>query len=175
MVEVQSVGKAVVVLWEGAAGLWDLVVQIDVGSHEEVGPAVVVQVAHDGGAVPLRRGDAGGRSAFGEGAVAVVPEQRVRPVSGDVEVPPAILVEISGDAAVAPHCQIGTRRCTDVGEGAAIVAVQRVAREAALLLPEIDLVLGVRVDEVEVQPAVVVVVDPAEGGYHVCWINGYTH
>src|SRR5207237_5904261 len=43
---------------------------------------------------------------------------------------------------------------------------ERAARKAAVLLPLRDIAVGIRVDDEEVEPAVVVVVEPAEPAAH---------
>ncbi len=146
---------------------------VGVARDEQIGAPVAVHVADGGAGVPARRVDSGRARALGEGAVAVPPEQRVVAVGGDVvaggrheQVGVPVLVEVGGDAAVAAELQVGARAAAHVLEAPPDVVEERAPRQAALRRPEVVLVVRVGVDDVEVEPAVVVVVEPAEAASH---------
>ncbi len=131
VVQVEPVGQAVVVLWEGAGRFGDALGQVDVTGHEEVGPAVGVQVAGDRTGVPFRRVQAGCVRPFAERAVSLVPQQGIGAVGGHEEVGAPVAVEVSGDTAGSAHRQVGAGLCADVSEHAALVAIESVPRQAA--------------------------------------------
>ncbi len=140
--------------------------------HEEVGPAVVGQVADVG----AHGGEAGGRHLlrqdFAERPVLVV-EVEVVPfeeVVGDVQVGPAVAVQVphadaqaEGDLALVDAGLLG-----DVRERAPVVAEELVAAQrvalAAPVLPEVELADRRErvVQEVEVEVPILVIVE--EGG-----------
>ena len=144
----------------------DRSVEVGIARDEQVRPAVAVHVADRRSGVPPEIVDPGGLGALGERTVAVVPEERTRARRRDIQVRPTVEVEICSDAPVAPNCEVGAGTRAHVRERPVHVVEQAAAREAALLLPAIRLALGVGIDDVEVEPAVVVVVDPAEPPAH---------
>ena len=173
VVQVEPVADGGEVGREAARRARDRGVDVRVAGNEEVRSAVAVHVADRGARVPARVVDPGRAGALGEGAVSVPPEQRVVPVGGDVvaggrdeQVRVPVLVEVARDAAVAAKLQVGARAAADVVEAALDVVEERAPWQAAVLRPEVVLVVRVGVDDVEVEPAVVVVVEPAEAAAH---------
>ena len=75
-------------------------------------------------------------------------------------------VEVARDAAVAAKLQVGARAAAHVLEPALDVVEERAPRQAAVSPSSGRIVVRVGVDGVEVEPAVVVVVDPAEAAAH---------
>ena len=148
-------------------------VGVGVSGHEQIRAAVAVHVADRGTGVPARRVDPGRAGAFREGAVTVSPQERVVAVGGDVvargrhvEIRVAVEVEVGGDAAAAPELQVRPRAAAHVLESAVHVVEERAAGETAALRPAGVFVVRIRVDDEEVEPAVVVVVDPAQAAAH---------
>ena len=79
----------------------------------------------------------------------------------------AVAVEVARDAAVPLDGRVGVRPGTDVHESAAADVLEEGApRQPAALLPPGRVGVGVGVDREEVEPAVVVVVEPAEAAAH---------
>ena len=100
----------------------------------------------------------------GEGAVAVVAEERVAAQAGDEQVGVAVVVVVGGDDAqvVAPAGH--ARGLGHVGERAvAVVVVQAVPVAGPVLLERLD---RRAVDDVDVEPAVVVVVEERDARDH---------
>ena len=141
-------------------------VRVRVAGDEEIGAAVAVHVGDRCAGMPAEGDDAGLARALGERAVAVVPEEHVVRRRRHVEVGVAVAVEVGGDAALAANGHVGVRRLRHVHEPAAHVAEQGAGRRAAVLRPQRELRVGVVVDREEVEPAVVVVVEPADSAAH---------
>ena len=155
------IGQTQVVLGKSAGRLRDFLVQINIGRHEKVGPSIPVEVADHRRAVPFGRRYSGCLGPFPEGAIPIIPEQGVGALGGYVKIPPAIAVEIRGYAAIASYRQIGLAGFAHVSKRTPQVAVECVARQPALELPVAHFCFGVAVDQIQIQPAVVVIVDPA--------------
>ena len=101
------------------------------------------------------------------------PQERVVAVGGDVvaggrhvEVGVAVQVEVGRHAAVAAELQVCARAAAHVDEPAAHVVEQGTAGQAAVLRPAHVVLVRVGVDDEQVEPAVGVVVDPAQAGAH---------
>ena len=148
----------------GGAG--DRPVHLGVAGDEQVGPPVAVHVADGRAGVPAEGDDPRRAGALRERAVPVVPEQLVVRGGRDVEVGEAVAVQVGGDAALSSHREACPRRAGDVHEPPVVVAEQCAARQAAVLVPCADVGLGVVVHDEQVEPAVVVVVEPAEPAAH---------
>ncbi len=73
-IEVQSVWQTVIVLGESAAGLGDFMIQVDIGGHKKVRPAIPIEIADDRRAVPFRRSDSGGDPTLDKGAIPLIPK-----------------------------------------------------------------------------------------------------
>ena len=138
-------------------------VELDVPANEQVEVAVAVVVGEAATGRP-----AGGRHAqvlrhVGEGALAGVAVQPVPADPGDVDVLPAVAVDV-GDAQ--PHAPAGMGN-TGLGGDVAKRAVAQIAVESARR--RLRVVRGVdreRVDEVDVQQAVAVVVEQPDAAAH---------
>jgi hypothetical protein len=136
---------------------------IDVVGDVEVEVAVAVGVEERGPGPPSRVGDAGPLGHLLEGPVAAVAVEPVRAELGDEEVDMAVVIIVGGADAAPPAVVADAGPLGRVLEPpAAAVAVQRVA--APLADPRRLLVEGPGVDQVDVQPAVLVVVDERRAG-----------
>ena len=173
LVEVEAVSHAGVVAGEPACRSGDRRVGVGVAGDEQVRPSVAVHVADRGARMPARRVDPRRPRAFRESAVAVSPEERVVAVGGDVvagsrhvEVGVAVQVEVGRDAAVAAKLQVCARAAAHVDELPADVVEQGTAGQATVLRPAHVVLVRVGVDDEQVEPAVGVVVDPAQAGAH---------
>ena len=171
-VQVEEIADGCVVGWEAGRGVDDEV-RIGVRRDEEIRPPVTVDVADDGCRVPALRVDAGLDGAFGERPVAVVPEERVPgvrrdvvPGAGHVEIGVTVHVEVGRHATVSANGEVGAGARRHVHEPASDVVVERGSREAAVGVRGNDVDVRVRVDDEEVEPAVRVVVQPAEPAAH---------
>ena len=78
----------------------------------------------------------------------------------------AVEVEVGRDAAVAAKLQVCARAAAHVDEPPADVVEQRTAGQATVLRPAHVVLVRVGVDDEQVEPAVGVVVDPAQAGAH---------
>ncbi len=112
-------------------------------------PAIIVQVTHGGAGLPTICIDIGRFSALCKGPVAIVPQHSVDPGCGNVQIGPAIEVEIdSGTIAY-------------IGEVTLIVSIELASGKLAFCLPPPGFSQGIGVDSVEVQPAILVEIQPA--------------
>ena len=149
-------------------------------ADEEIEPTVAVVVEERRGGAEPAIVDARRRGHVAEGAVAVVPEQLIRPQVGEVEVDPAVVVEVAGgDADAVPGgLDAGAlgdvdeaERARAVGARLEVVAVEAVGEGRRRRRRE-DPFLGRRVvdrvalAEVDVEVAVVVVVEQRHRGAH---------
>ena len=173
LVEVEGVPHRAVVGREARLRRRDGMVDVRVAGDEQVEPAVAVDVADGGAGVPAGLVDPGRLRALGERAVAVVPEERVVGVACDVvargrheQVGRPVAVEVRCDAAAPAHGEAGARRGGDVLEPALHVVEQAASRKAPVGVVAGDVRLRVRVDHVQVEPPVAVVVEPAEAAAH---------
>ncbi len=84
----------------------------------------------------------------------------------DDEVGVAVAVQVGRDAARALHPDAGVRRAVDVHEPPVHVLEERALRQAAAALPLGHVDVGIRVHREEIEPPVVVVVEPADSAAH---------
>ncbi len=166
LVQEQLVAHAVVVGGEPLHRARDGVRHVGVAGDEEVRTPIAVHVGHGSAGVPAEGNDPRVARALRERAVTVVPEQEIVRRGGDEEIGVAVAVEVGGDAALTAERQANTGLRRDVGELAVVVAVQVPGRQAAVCLPRGQVVVGVAVDGEQVEPAIVVVVQPAEAAAH---------
>ena len=146
---------------EPKLGLGNPVRLVDVAADDEVGQAVAVEIPGGGARMPAEHADGGVLVRLGE-LLAVVPEQRAAVGAGHVQVGVAVAVEIGRNATLAPKRHAGARLLGDVGEPALPVSEEPRRRQPAARLPFVALVPRVAVHDEEVEPAVAVVVEPAE-------------
>jgi hypothetical protein len=142
----------------------------DVVGDEQVEPPVAVVVEEGGGDRPERAvllvaaREAGGLGHVGEGGVAVVAEERVAAQAGHEEVAVAVAVVVGGDDAQVVAAAGDAGGLGHVRERAvAAVVVQAVPEARLVLLERLD---RSAVHHVEVEPAVVVVVEERHAGDH---------
>ncbi len=131
---------------------------VEVPRDEEIQEPVPVEVRERGGGGPAGAGDARLRRHVGEGPVAVVAVEDVASEVRDEEVREAVVVVVGrhGPHPVGRVLQAGLRG--HVGEGpVAVVAVEAVLRARAAVGRE-----RAGLHDVEVHPAVVVVVEPRQ-------------
>ena len=149
-------GKAVAV-----AGL-RLEVVVDVAGDEEIELAVAVVVSPRGSGGPVAEGDAGLLCDVGKGAIVVVVEEAIFAEVGDVEVGPAVVVVVTDGNAEAPAVVGDSGLGGDVGEGSIVIIVEEggVWRHSFVVHGR----NGAAVDEVDVHPAIVVVVEQSDAG-----------
>ncbi len=137
-------------------------VEVDVAGDEEVEAAIAVVVAPGGAGGPGADGDAGLFGDVGEGAVVVVAIEAVLAEVGDEEIGPAVVVEVADDGAKAPAIVGDAGLGGDVGKGAVVIVMEeRGVRGGCLAGFGFE---GGAVDEVDVEPAVVVVVEQSDAG-----------
>ena len=145
------------------AGAGDVgAVEVDVAGDEEVELAVAVVVAPGGAGGPAADGDAGFFCDVGEGAVVVVAIEAIFAEVRDVDVWPAVVVEVADDGAEAPALVGDAGFFGDVGEGAVVIVVEEGGVRGgrfAVFGGE-----GGAADKVDVEPAVVVVVEEGDAG-----------
>ena len=172
-VEIEQVTHCTVIRREARLRAGQRVVDVGVARDEEVEAPVAVHVRDGRARVPAGRVDPRRLRALRERAVAVVPEDgvvgvpaRVVPGGGDDEVGRAVAVEVARDAAAAAHRETRARLSRDVHEPAVHVVEQAAPREPATGGVRGDVGVRVRVHDVEVEPAVAVVVEPAEAAAH---------
>ena len=104
--------------------------------------------------------------ALGEGAVAFVPQERPDRGGRDVEIRVPVQIEVRGDAPVAAEVEVGAGSRADVHELAFDVVEERAARQPTFLLPPVGLGQRVGVHDEQVEPSVLVVVEPAQAATH---------
>src|SRR5260221_1923366 len=131
-------------------------IEVDETANEQIEFAVIVVVKPDGAGRPTRGGEAGFFGNVGESAVAIVAIENVAAILGNVEIGEAVPVVISD---CNTHSVAATRYAPllrDVAAGVvAIVFVKRVAQRRIWLVE----VTFSAVDEINVHPAVVVVIE----------------
>ena len=150
-----------------------LAVRVGVARDEEVEPPVAVHVGDGRPGVPAEGAETGLPGALGERPVALVPEERVEGVAPgvvaggrDVEIRRAVPVEIGRDAAAAAHREPGPRPTVTSSKRPPRLRKRRLVGSPPRASKPGMSRLGVGVDDVEVEPAVPVVVEPADAAAH---------
>src|SRR6266480_3259947 len=124
--------------------------------NEKIEAAVVVVIEPDGARAPAGSGDSGFGGDIGESAITIVVVENTLSVLREVKVRKAIVVVIADGYTHAVGIPRDAGFFGDVGESAiAVVAVERVPQRMRRCV-EVTLTA---VDEVDVHPAVVIVVD----------------
>src|SRR5262249_1120728 len=136
-------------------------IEVDEAADEQIKTAVVVVIEPDGAGSPSRRGHAGFLGNVSESAVAVITVKNALAVLRDVEIGEAVPVVVA-DSSTLPVSACGdTGFLRHVCERAiAVVVVKRVAQRRIGRVK----VARTAVDEVEVHPAVVVVIEKGAAG-----------
>src|SRR5262249_18646995 len=155
----------------GATGFYtvrDIAVALGFGAEVDVAPdveiefSVAIVVEENGAGMELagfEARDAGFCCDIGESAVAVVVVEQVGAELRDEEIGEAVVVVVAPDAAEAVVGAGDAGGVGDVGEGAvAVVAVEGV------LFGDVAVVAVAAVDEIDVLPAVIVVIGDAQAG-----------
>ena len=137
-IEVHEIADAGVVVREPRSGPRYGNVGVGVARDVEVGPAVTVHVPDRGSCVPAVPTDPRCACAFGEGAVAVVPEQLVVARGRDVEIGEAVQVQVGRHAAFPADGEVRFRATAHVREPSFRVPEERAAREPTVLAPAAD-------------------------------------
>ncbi len=130
---------------------------------EEIEQTVVVVVAKGRPGGPSRVGDAGLRGHISERAVTVVVEQMVGSVAGDIEVCPAVVVVVAGRHTHPPAGITDARFFGDIGEGAITIVAPQFAASAVRVCGRGD---RWRVNKIDIQPAIVVVIEEGHASTH---------
>ena len=152
------------VLTVGRWGRRFLVVEFHVVGHVQVQPPVPVRVGEGGTGAPGRISHPRFPGHVPEGAVAVVPVQDVGPVVADVEIGPTVVVVVGDGHSHAPmaplHARLGRHQAETAVPLVAVESVGDAALPASQLLPE------AAVDGIQIEPAVLVEVDPTDAAAH---------
>ena len=136
-------------------------VEVDETTDEQIESAVIVIIEPDRAGSPSGGGDPCLLRYISEGAVTVVAVENAAPILGHVQVREAIGVVIADGDAHAITTTSNTGRFGDIGEGTvAVIAVERVAQR----LRWSEDVAFPAIDEINVHPAVVVVVAKGASG-----------
>src|SRR5207248_11463033 len=101
-------------------GRW---IEVDVSCDEQIQAAIGVVVGPRGARAPSPGGDTGLSGDIGERAVAVVPNQDVAAVEGEIELRKAVVVVGADGDALAPPASADAGLLGDIAEGAVAVAV----------------------------------------------------
>ncbi len=133
---------------------------MNVAGDEEVETSVAVVVAPGGAGGPVAEGDAGFFGDVGKGSVVVVVVEAVLAEVGDVDIGPAVVVVVGDRGAESPAIVGDACFGGDVGEGSVVIVVEERGVGRRCLAGQ--RIVGGAVDEIDVQPAVVVVVDQAD-------------
>ena len=129
---------------------------IDIAADEQVQAAVIIVVEPDGAGCPTRRFHTGAFGDIGKGAVTVVAVKNAVTVGGHEEIGPTVVVVVPDHHPHPERAACYTRRFGDIGKGAvAVVAVERIAQRLGRFVE----IAGAAVDQVDVHPAVVVVIE----------------
>src|ERR1700683_3553363 len=136
-------------------------VEIHEAADEQIEAAVIVVIKPDGAAAPAGSGDAGFGGDVAESAVAVIAIEDAVRVLRDVEVGETVGIVIADSDAHAVGVAGDSGFFGYVGESAvAIIAIECVAQGLRRTVE----IAGPAVDEVDVHPAVVVVIEEAAAG-----------
>ena len=136
---------------------------IGVVGNEQVEPPVAVVVGERRAGGPSRIPDSRLRGHIGECAVTVVVIQPVRTVAGHVEIVPAVVVEVGGNGPHAPAWVAHTCLVRRVLERAVAPVTPQLAAGASGIAGCRD---RRRVDEIHVEPAVLVEVEEGYASAH---------
>ncbi len=141
---------------------WAIEVVLDVAGNEEIEQTVVIIVAPGGAGGPAAESDAGFFGEVCKRAVAIVVIETVLAVVGDVDVRPAVVVVVRGGNAEAPTLVGDAGFLGNVSERAVVIVVEEhCARRGFLPFHRGG---GGTVEKIDVQPAVVVVIEKRDAG-----------
>ena len=138
-------------------------IDFDVAADEQIEPAVPIVIGEAAAGGPSAAGNTRLLRDVGERAVVIVAIQAVFPESRHVQIFPAVAVHVGGAHAHAPAGVGEPRLVGDVGEFAVPeVAIQRAARRRRILRRR----NGQRIDEVDVEQPVAVVIEQRDAAAH---------
>ena len=137
-------------------------IEVDIAGDEEVEAAVAVVVAPGCPGRPIAEGDAGFFSDVGEGSIMIVVVEAVLAPVGNEQVGPAVVVIVGDSNSKAPSIVGDAGLGGYVGEGSVVIVVKECGVRGGFFA--VEGVEGRAVDEVDIEPAVVVVVDEADAG-----------
>jgi hypothetical protein len=137
-------------------------VVVDVTGYEEIKTAVAVVVAETGACGPVAESDSGLFGNVREGSVVVIAVETILAEVGDVEVGPAVIVEVCDRNAEPPSVVGDASFSRDIGEGTVVIVVKE--RSVGWSGFSGESVVSGAVDQVDVEPAVVVVVEQGDSG-----------
>ncbi len=139
-------------------------VDVDIVGDEQVIPAVGIVVAEGRTGCPQRvAAQAGAFCHIGEGAVAIVAIEHHAGEAGDQQVGPSIVVEVSDGRAHGPAGGADAGLVSHVGESAVVIVVEERTASLDAGARHLD---GLRVGEINVGPAVAIVVDERHASAH---------
>ncbi len=144
-----------------AAGLV-LEVVMNVTGDEQVKLAVAIVISPGGASGPVPESYAGGFGDIGECAVVVVVVEAILAKVADVDVRPAVVIVVADGDAEAPAVIADTGLGCDVGECAVVVVVEESGVWSGA--HAVECVFCASVDEVDVEPTVIVVVEKSDTG-----------
>ena len=137
-------------------------VEVHVTGDEEIEKAVAVEVSPGWSGGPAAESYAGFFGDVGEGAVVIIVVEAILAKVSDVDVGPTVVVVIGDGCAEAPALVGDARLGSDVGEGTIVIVVEESGARGGL--GAFHGGNGRAVDEVDVEPTVVVVIEESDAG-----------
>src|ERR1700730_4682547 len=137
-------------------------VEVHVAGDEEIEEAVAVEVAPSRPCGPAAESYASFFRDIGEGAVVIIVVEAIFAEVGDVDVGPAVVVVVGDGDAEAPALVGDAGFGGDIGEGAVVIIVEESGARGRL-----DAFHGGdrrAVNEIDVEPAIVVVIEESDAG-----------
>ena len=168
LVQIEQVPTSLVRVREALRRTDDRLVEVGVAGHDEVRPPVAVEVARRRTGVPAEGIDPRLLRSLGEAPVAVVPQQPAELGRRHEEVGMAVEIQVGGDTALSPDGEPGSGLLRHVGEATFDVSEETARRQPARGFPAGSIAFGVAVDDEEIEPAVLVVVEPAQAATDHC-------
>ena len=144
----------------GENGMVDI--EVHVTGDEEIEEAVTVEISPGWSGGPAAESYAGFFGNVGEGAVVIIVVEAILAEVSDVDVGPTVVVVIGDGDAEAPTLVGDARFSGDIGEGAVVIVVEESGARGGL--GAFHGGNGRAVDEVDVEPAVVVVIEESDAG-----------
>ena len=138
-------------------------VPLDEVAHKQILGSVVIEVEEHGGGVQTLAIEARRSGNIGEGAVTIIPIKNVTTVVSNEQVDPTVAIVICGGDADAEVAAGYAGFDSDIGKSAvAVVAIESVAQRR----DGFEKIGRAAIDEIEVHPPIVVVVENRDTGPH---------
>ena len=147
-----------------------LQIEIDVIRHDQIDKTVAIVIAKSGAQLTIGLPHSGLGRDIGKGAVTIVPIKNIPAKAGDIKVGPAIIIKISDGAAHRETGMANARFFGDVGKSPIVIVV---IKRAARLFTVPGHLHRRRIGEVNIQPAIAIVVEqnhPATHRFHDVFI-----